>query len=677
MTSIPSNFDRVPTRLASQLTRQGINAANAQILRAQVELSTSKRVLKPSDDPIAASLINVLDQRITLADQRERNLAHASSVLGVLDQSLESLNDTLQEARTIASSQVGVQSDSGTRRQQAVLVQSLIDGALQSLNTDYAGLHVFGGERTGDAPFVPFLGGYRYVGAGDGLRTDLADGLNIPITLGGSLAAGALSARQEGQVDLNRALSASTRIEDLRGPSPSDAPLGVVTVTMNDGSPVTVDVDLSPAKTVGDITNIIESAIRIADPGALAGAYPTGVAVSGERIGFAINAGWDITIADGPAGASATRLGLAGFTFDSANPTNITPESRLNPRLTDDSTLGTLFPSPALTYGDITFRNGGRAGTVTTNASMTIGQFREAVARLNLGIRVEIDDSGDSINVINEVSGFRMAIEDGPGSTAATTLGIRTILASTPLSVFNDGRGVEIADGEINPVTGLPDPNRNVDFRVTLADGSTFNVDLVPSDTDSVQALLTKINAEAAAAGFGAVFSASISATTNAIEFTDSSGGAGQTAVTSLNAFAARDLGLEDAVFTPGAPARLVASDRTTVRVDSVLSSLIDLRDALQNDDVLGITFAGERIEAGIERAIQSRSLVGGRAARIEDLKDRLQETSLLDQSVKSDLQDLDYIEAASRFSLLQTQLQAGLQSAASIRSLSLLNFLG
>jgi flagellar hook-associated protein 3 FlgL len=676
MPSIPSNFDRVPTRLSSQLTSQGISSANAQILRAQVELSSSKRILKPSDDPIAASIINVVDQRLQLAGQREKNLSHASSVMGMLDQVLGQLTETVQEAKEIASSQVGVQSDAATRRQQSAIVQSLIDSTVQGLNRDYSGLHLFSGELTGRAPIEAFFGGYRYVGRGEGLTTDLGENAAFPITIGADRAIGALSARHEGEVDLNAALTLSTRVEDLRGPN-APATLGTVSVTIDDGTPVTIDVDLSQAATAGDVANAIESAIRAADPAALTGVYPAAVGVNGERLSVGnIAAGYTITFADGPTGQTATQLGLAGFNYTTANAVNTDPLSVLNPKITDETTLGSLNPSTALSYGTVVFRNGGRTGSVVTNAGMTIGELKEAVARLNLGVRVELDDSGDSINVMNEVSGFRMSVEES-GGTAATTLGIRTMSASTALSAFNAGRGVSIADGQVNPITGLPDANRNVDFRVTLTDGSTFTVDLVAADTGTVQDLLAKINSEAVAAGFGAVFTAGLTATGNGIEFQDTSGGAGQTSVTSLNAHAAEDLGLLDGTFTAGAPARLVASDRSTVRVDSVLSTLIDLRDSLQGDDSVGITFAGERLEAGVELLIQARGLVGGRASRIEDAKSRLEDTNLLDQTIKSNLQDLDYIEAASRFALLQTQMQAGLQSAAAIRSLSLLNYLG
>lgn len=680
MTTIPANFDRVPTRLSSQLTQQGIQSANAQILRAQVELSSSKRILKPSDDPIAASLINVVDQRLQLAGQRERNLAHASSVLGTLDQALGHLADAVQDAKEVASSQVGVLSDAGTRRQQAVVAQSLIDSVVGTLNRDYAGLHLFAGERTGARPMEAFFGGYRYVGAGEGLVTDLGDGAAFPITVGADQAIGALSARHVGEVDLNPRLTLSTRLQDLRGPNgpiPAEG-LGSVSVAIDNGTPTTIMVDLSQADTVGDVANILESAIRAADPAALTGAYPTAIGVSGESMSIgSIAVGYTITIADGTTGQSATQLGLAGFTYDNANAVNTDPLSILNPKITNDTTLGSLAPATPISYGTVVFRNGGRSGSVVTSAGMTVGQFREAVARLDLGVRAEIDASGDTIDILNEVSGFRMSVEETGGGQAATTLGLRTYSAQTALSTFNAGRGVAIADGQINPTTGLPDANRNVDFRITLTSGSSFTVDLVPADLASVQDLLSKINAEAAGAGFGAVFTAGLTGTGNGIEFQDTSGGAGQTTVTSLNGYAAADLGLLDGTFTAGAPARLVASDRATVRVDSLLSTLIDLRDSLQNDDTIGITFAGEELEDRVELAIQTRALVGGRAQRVEGAKDRLEDTNLLDQTIKSNLQDLDYIEAATRFSLLQTQLQAGLQSAAAIRSLTLLNYLG
>jgi flagellar hook-associated protein 3 FlgL len=228
---------------------------------------------------------------------------------------------------------------------------------------------------------------------------------------------------------------------------------------------------------------------------------------------------------------------------------------------------------------------------------------------------------------------------------------------------------------------GNPDPFRNVDFEVALSDGTTFTVDLVPGDTTSVAGVLAKINADAAAAGLTigngpGEFQARMDPNGNGLVLEDFRGGAAPVKVTSLNGYAAADLGFLDGAATTGTPATLTGSDRTSVRVESLFTTLIDLRDSLEADDPRGITFAGERLEADLDRLNRARALVGGRAQRVEESEQRLEDKAVLDASIKSELQDLDFFEASSRLTLLQTQLQASIQVAAQSVPLSLLNFL-
>ena len=70
-----------------------------------------------------------------------------------------------------------------------------------------------------------------------------------------------------------------------------------------------------------------------------------------------------------------------------------------------------------------------------------------------------------------------MSVGEDGGDTA-TLLGLRSMGLDTPLSVFNDGDGVPIRSGSIDPETGLPDPAADVDFTISLADGRSFEVDL-------------------------------------------------------------------------------------------------------------------------------------------------------------------------------------------------------
>lgn len=678
---IPSSLSRVPTLFASQVSLRQVSGTNVDLLRLQQQLSTLKRVNSPSDDPVASTLIDRLNREIASTEQRERNLTHASSTLGQIDSIIGQLNESVREARQIASSQIGVGSDATTRRQQAGVIDSIIREVFGAMNRDYAGVQLFAGSKSTTRPIEEFRGGFRYLGEGDGLLTELGDSANFPITLPADTVIGSLSSRVKGSIDLNPRVTADTKVSDLRGNAQGRS-LGSLTVTIDPGTtPVSVAVDLSSARTVGDIATMLESAIRQADPAALTGSFPGGVNVLNTGLGFNISPAYALTFSDGPSGSTAQALSLSGFTFDSTNPFNTDPQADLNPVVTDGTRLGDLLPVGVTpTFGGIVFTAGGRTGTVTTSATMTVGEFKEAVKRLNLGVRAEINASGEGLDILNEVAGQRLSVSESTPN-AASWLGLRSLMTTTPTSVFNDGRGVEIADGFIHPITGLPDPSKNVDFRVRLSNGTSFEVDLVPGDLASVQGVLDRINASAALAGLTigsgpGQFEARLSTTGNGIELSDTLGGASAVTVTNLNGRGAEDLGLLDGTGSAGPPASLRGSDRTSVRVDSLLTTLIELRDALQNNDERGITFAGSKLEDDLDRLAAAQATVGGRARRVEDALDKLKDTDTLNKAVKSQLEDLDVIEASSRFALLQTQLQAGYAVTAQTRQLSLINFL-
>jgi len=678
MSRIPSSAIRIPNILTSRIIRDQVTGTSIQMARLQEQISSGLRINRASDDPVASSIVSVLDARIARTDQRLRNFTHADAALSTLDQSLGEAESLLLEATELASSQVGVGSDAGSRQASVEVVNSMIDELIRLSNARYTDVNLLGGSRTGVPPIEGFFEGYRYVGRGDGLRTDIGDGLDIPITLGAERALGALSARVEGNADLDPALTRDTRLSALNGTTGDGVTLGQVTIAVAPGG--AFQVDLTGAETVGDAADLLESAIRAQAPGALAGAYPGGVDVNGAGTGFAfnINAGFTIDITDTAGGATAADLGLSGVTYDNATPTN--PGADLDPKLDEFTTFGDLNIAGGSVPGDIVFRNGGRSGTVSVTAAMTIGEFRAAVEAMNIGVRAEINSVGDGLNVVNEVSGFDLSIEEsGGGTRTAEALGIRSLQGSTPTSVFNDGRGVEIADGAIDPVTGLPDPARDLDFRITLASGGQFDVDLTPADITDVAGVLAKINAAAAAAGVAvpADFEAVLADGANGIVLRDATGGGGVTTVQALNGRAAEDLGLLDGVFTPGAPATYEGEDRATVRVESAITALMDLRNALQANNSSGITLAGERLEAAYDRLSSARAVVGGRSTRLSAIRQREEDARLLDQGIRSELQDLDYVEASSRFGLLQVVQQAGLQTAAATQSLTLLNFLG
>ncbi len=73
----------------------------------------------------------------------------------------------------------------------------------------------------------------------------------------------------------------------------------------------------------------------------------------------------------------------------------------------------------------------------------------------------------------------------------------------------------------------------------------------------------------------------------------------------------------------------------------------------------------------------QTRGLVGSYSKRLESARVREEDVNVMEQSFRSELRDTDFAEASTKLTLLQTQLQAGLQSMSIANQLNLLDFLG
>lgn len=656
--SIPSNLARVPTLLASRLALGSITGSQKALLDIESRITSGRRVERPSDDVVAASAIAALDDRIERSGQRATNLAQADALLGSVDAALSDLNDLLLEAKGIGLSQIGIGSDAATRRNQAAVVDELLRSALEIGNRAQRGIHLFGGDAHGAPPFVTLDGTVRYVGQGAGMQADLGPGQAIRLTMGAEEAFGALSGRVQGFVDLDPGMIGTTRLADLDGARGQGIARTTLRIAVN---AVETTVDLSDAETVSDVIVRVNAAIQALDPGASFGID------GGDPSRFALtpSAGVTVVISDPSTPGGAADLGLVGTYLGGV----ATSGGDVDPKLTDLTPLGAIA-GLSTPLGSIRIRNAGQTREIDLSSAATVQDIMNLVAAQSIGVRIEVDPSG-RLNARNELSGAVMSIEEIAGGTTATELGIRSLHGSTRLADFNAGRGVASVSGSSDPVTGLPDPTLDLDFRVTLKDGRSFDVDLGASAT--VQDVLDAINAAAAGAGvLPAEFAAGLASDGNGIALTDLTAGT-TTSVVDLNGSpAAEQLGILGS--TDGAT--LIGQDRATVAVESVFSRLIALRDALLADDEAGISFATERLDVDLGRAIEARADIGVRARRVADATAREEDLSVLDQSLRSQVRDLDMTEAAIRFSNLQQILQASYQVAARSRELSLLDFL-
>jgi flagellar hook-associated protein 3 FlgL len=659
MSAIPANLSRVPNLLASRIALTGISGTNRELLRIQTQMSSALQFQRPSENAIGASAVLSLNEILERREQRIRNLGDASSTLNSVDTALGDVTDILQEAKVIGLAQVGTGSDEATRRTQAGVINSMLNSLVGIANRDRNGIHLFSGERTAAEPMVSLLQGLRYTGVGKGKLLDTGLGGDLRVTMGSDQAFGALSSRVQGDRDLDPSMTLATRLSSLNGANGLGVRPGSVEIEVNG---IVTQIDLSDADSVGDVVTRISAVIQATDPGAVVNIDPA----TGDRIAVTPSAGFTVVMRDSNSTATAGDLGLRGTYPPGVTTTGLDLNPRITPLTRLDSLTGLLLP-----LGQIQIRNGNQARIIDLSAVQTVQDFQNAVEVERIGVRVEISEDGTRLNVLNELSGTSMAIEEFSGNATATQLGIRSFSAGTLLSDFNDGRGVRQVTGVVDPITGLPDPARNTDFRVTLKDGRTFEVDIDGSFT--VQDVLTRINAAATAAGvLPAEFAAQLVSVGNGIELVDSTVGA-STVVFALNgSSAATDLGILGQSSGPS----LVGTDTSKVAVDSVFSHMIALRDALIANDTRGIEIAAAKLDEDLIRTASARADIGVRTQRVEDAITREGDLRIQDIALRSEIQDLDYAAAAGRFASLQQQLEAGLAVAARATSLSLLDFL-
>jgi len=684
MSSIPSNVSRAPTLLVNQIQLANLQRTSLGLFETQSQLATGRSVLRPSDDTVATAAIAQLDDSIQRSSQRLRNIDQADANLSLIESSLAETSDLLLSAKQIASTQVNVGTTQIERENQAQVVNSLIDGLLTQMNRKSVDNYLFGGSRTSSPPFETFGSGFIYKGEFDKLTTDINLGKSVPVTLVGIESISNELSKVQGDVDLAPSLTPDTLLSDLRGPVGLGVSKGTIQMQLDNG-PV-IQIDLTSADRMEDVTTRLEAAIReyettngvtILDTG--------GVSLSGESIAIDIVSGApgtdpQLTFTEVGVGTTARDLGLTttgGYAFEA---TQIAGQG-LDPKLTMRSPITSLTGLTGA-LDEIVINNGGRRAQIDLSGAQTIEDLANAIQGANIGARLVLNAQGTGIDIVNLVSAApdqSMTIEEAAGGNrTAEMLGIRTLKSSTRSDTLNDGRGVSVKSGGTDPVSGLADPTLDVDFAVVLGDGSTFTVNLRPEDTVTIGDVISRINDEANTQGIPATsFQAALGDSANGIVFTQDASFTGTLSLERRNNSSAMfDLGLGDATFDP-ASATLAGTDPAPVVSDTVFTRLIELRQALTAGDTAGITFAGTNLEEVVDSVAQTRGLVGSYSKRLESARVREEDVSIMEQSFRSELRDLDFAEASTKLTLLQTQLQAGLQSMSIANQLNLLDFLG
>jgi len=641
----PTNFARVSLLMRSDLLMSSLRTNSVDLLRVQNQLSSGLRLGRPSDAPAEATTVMQLDGTLERYNQYLSNIDYANGHLASTDSALGQTVDLVQEAYTLALESIGMGTDDPGRAANAQMVDQIIQQLVTIGNASYRGSYIFGGHNATISPFEAYSGGVYFKGSLSERQARVSDDNLVNFSIDANQTFGTFSSQVVGTADLNPDISADTLLSDLNGAQGQGIRLGSIVVS--DGTN-TVTIDLNNCVTVGDVIDKVNTE---APPGMTAA-----IGADGSSLQLSVALG-NITVTEVGSGNTARDLGIyeavgAGTTLNGqdvdARLTPATPVTALAGGAGIDLISGLIITNSLVSP----------IAPIDLSSANTFEDVLNTINNAGLAVQAEINAEGTGMNVFNLLSGSQMTIGEN-GGTTASDLGIRSLTGLTLLADCNGGQGVATTNSD--GVEGV--------IRITTRDATTYDIALGTAVT--IQDVITLINAAT-----GGHVTASLASTGNGIELTDTVGGAGNLSVSTVssnNYDVADQLGLAKSVSSN----TLSGDDINPAMPDGLFSHLLALRDSMLANDDPAISEAAELVDLDRQTVSNMRGQVGSQVRALEDRKTQMEDNIISLEVLRSDIRDIDFTEAITRYQNLYTAMQANMTTGNQLTNMSLLDFLG
>ncbi len=158
---------RISSNQIFNIATNSLADANQAVMTTQEQLSTGRRVLTPSDDPVASTKILSITNELAGVEQFRRNIDAAKNNLVLEESILKGVTNIIQRMQELAI-QAG---NTATLSENEYIslsneVDSRLDELSNLLNSQNAnGDYIFGGYKSSEEPFVGNVNtGFRYLG---------------------------------------------------------------------------------------------------------------------------------------------------------------------------------------------------------------------------------------------------------------------------------------------------------------------------------------------------------------------------------------------------------------------------------------------------------------------------------------------------------------------------------
>lgn len=176
---------RITTLMAQQRRQSELLSSQSRLEIAQQQVSTGRRILRPSDDAAGTSELLQLNTRLAERQQQSASMKRALPVMQATDSALGDISGNLQSAQNAALRGANTATMSQSDREAlAAQIDSAAQAIRAKLNTSVDQRYIFAGTANDTAPFVAGTT-TTYVGNKTPMTLDIAEGQPFDMSITG------------------------------------------------------------------------------------------------------------------------------------------------------------------------------------------------------------------------------------------------------------------------------------------------------------------------------------------------------------------------------------------------------------------------------------------------------------------------------------------------------------
>ncbi len=174
--------ERITTLMTAQMTISDLNQAMDRLNATQEELSSGKRINRPSDDPYGTSLALQLQGELAGFTAYSRNIDDGTAWVRAGEAALTNIGNMVQRVRELtveAANGTNTQSDLNAAANE---VDQLIAAIKQEADASYNGQYIFSGTATTTAPYQSGSAD-AYQGNSSAIQREIGPGTTLQVNV--------------------------------------------------------------------------------------------------------------------------------------------------------------------------------------------------------------------------------------------------------------------------------------------------------------------------------------------------------------------------------------------------------------------------------------------------------------------------------------------------------------